>query len=267
MLITLLMFTCKSIYWKCERFVKETNLWFLSIDILKSVKMLVTSKRQVVEEEVTRFINVKEYQKQMREKMKYEQNRLNSFLAHSIWHIGPDKRRLAKAGLYCDHNGNTKCFSCGLFKRMSFWEEEDPETVHRVLKPNCKFIKGDNVPIEKYTHETVSMCGKRQDSEPTSGNALMIKSPQRKETNTKVKTQTKNDTDAKNQSPRGTKEGNTERKNNTLSPRLQPSSVQTGEPDKIPTTDRQTAERRAKVSVGKNLTDSEFCITLGFGLS
>ena len=234
-----------------------------------NLEMFVTTKRRVVEEEVTEFINVKEREKQMREKMKFLENRLHSFPRLSLL-LEPnfDKLRLAIAGFYNHDNLWTKCFSCGLWKTWSFWREgHDPETVHRTESPNCDFLKGDNVPINWYnyslTRKTISAPRKRQDSIPTPGNVMTRKrNPQRKESNTKLKSQTKNNTYSENQSPKETKEENTERKNNTFSP----SSVQTGESDKIPTTrkpqrpssdpaestiERQTPNRRAKVSIGK----------------
>ena len=229
--------------------------------------MLVTTKRRVVEEEVTRFINVVKREKQMREKMKCEENRLNSFPT-----ITYDTRRLAKAGFYYNLDGITECFSCGLLKALFFWEKGyDPEQVHRTRRPNCDFFKGGNVPIVRYncsfTRKKVPATGKRLDSKPALGNVMMRKqNPQRKESNTEVKSQTENNTYSENQSPKGTKEGNTERKNDTFSLELQRSSVPTGEPDEIlttckqqrpssvpaeSTTDRETPNRRAKVSVGK----------------
>ena len=86
------------------------------------------------------------------ESMKYEQNRLNSFT--SLWLALYQfdvsvAQRLAKAGFYYWSLGNTQCFSCGLSKHQSFWQQHDPETVHREESPNCKFITGqsENVPI------------------------------------------------------------------------------------------------------------------------
>ena len=93
--------------------------------------------------------------------MKYEQNRLDSFT--SQWFDDEQlfvsvRQRLAKAGFYYWGVGNTRCFSCGLYKPRTFWQEgHDPETVHHRESPNCEFITGqsDNVPIErgmKYEH-------------------------------------------------------------------------------------------------------------------
>ena len=210
--------------------------------------MLVTTKRRVVEEEVTRFINVEEHEKRMREKMKYEENRLHSFPSFKIakqWLNSAVKRRLAKAGFFFYGSDSTECSSCGLRKPLSFWRwAHDPETVHRTESPNCDFFKGDNVPIDGnnplFIRKTVSAPHKRQDSKLASGSVMMREqNHQRKENNTKVKLQTKTNTYSENQSPNGTKEGNTERKNNAFSPRLQPSSVQTVEPDKIQATCKQ----------------------------
>ena len=87
--------------------------------------------------------------------MRYEQKRLDTFDSMSLirYHrLGISVRqRLAKAGFYHWGFANTECFSCGLCKDLYFWEEgRDPETVHRALSPDCKFIKGqsDNVPID-----------------------------------------------------------------------------------------------------------------------
>ena len=229
--------------------------------------MFVTTKRRVVEEEVTEFIDVKEREKQIREKMRYERNRLNSFPVHWLYWIGL-RQRFAKAGFYYDSNDNIRCYSCGLIEP---WRGgHDLERIHRTKRPNCDFFKGDNIPLNryKYTPKTVPAPGKRQG----------------KETNRKLKAQTKNNTYSENQNPKETKEGNTERKNNSFSPRFQPASVETGEPDNIPTTCNQQrpssvrAESNTEKSIPKgsakvrvsqfflNLfylqrTDSHFCIT------
>ena len=85
--------------------------------------------------------------------MRYEQYWLRSF---PPWWLednqldASDRQHLAKAGFYRTIGDDTKCFSCGLYKCVTFWlEGHDPETVHRELSPNCKFITGqsDNVPI------------------------------------------------------------------------------------------------------------------------
>ena len=92
-------------------------------------------------------------QQEERERMKSEQNRLDSF--DPIW-LGcfnldiSVAQRLAKAGFYSLLRA-TECFSCGLSKHLSFWQEgHDPKKVHREESPNCKFITGqsDNVPID-----------------------------------------------------------------------------------------------------------------------
>ena len=85
--------------------------------------------------------------------MKYEENRLDSFDSSWLVYYQLDvsvAERLAKAGFY-KLSINTVCFSCGLCKRLSFWQEgHDPETVHREESPDCKFITGQsgNVPID-----------------------------------------------------------------------------------------------------------------------
>ena len=86
--------------------------------------------------------------------MRYEQNRLDSF--PSWWLDVSVAQRLAKAGFYYWGKGNTECFSCGLRRYFSFWlDGHDPETVHRQLSPDCKFITGqsDNVPIDNKLQE------------------------------------------------------------------------------------------------------------------
>ena len=84
--------------------------------------------------------------------MTYEQNRLDSF--PSGWlNVA---QRVAKAGFYCTYTGDTKCFSCGLYKHSSLWQTgHDPETVHREERPDCKFITGQsgNVPIDNKLQE------------------------------------------------------------------------------------------------------------------
>ena len=121
--------------------------------------MLKRTRRLVVEEEVTEVFTpnsleawVKQHLEQ-RERMKSEQNRLDSFDSRRLLMFELDvsvRQRLAKAGFYC-WSGGIECFSCGLNKSVYFWQEgHDPETVHREERPNCKFITGqsDNVPID-----------------------------------------------------------------------------------------------------------------------
>ena len=86
-------------------------------------------------------------------RMKYEQNRLDSFDSGWIDFYQLDftvAQRLAKAGFYCWDLGHTECFSCGLSKNSTFWRKRhNPETVHREERPDCLFVNGqsDNVPI------------------------------------------------------------------------------------------------------------------------
>ena len=92
------------------------------------------------------------------EQMRYEQNRLDSFPSwlFNHWFEVSVAQRLAKAGFYHWGLGDIKCFSCGLYKPMTFWlEGHDPETVHRRESPDCKFINGksDNVPKDTHTHQ------------------------------------------------------------------------------------------------------------------
>ena len=111
-----------------------------------------TTRRRVVEEEVTEVVSLEE---EKRQRMKYEQKRLDSFALslHKFFVLDVSvAQRLAKAGFYCSL-GNTECFSCGLSQPLSFWKEgHDPETVHREESPNCKFITGqsDNVSIREW---------------------------------------------------------------------------------------------------------------------
>ena len=126
--------------------------------------MMVTTKRRIVEEEVTEVVSVdnmldnlmkhrreerevqERLEQQERERMRHENNRLVSFPSYWL-----DSQCLAKAGFYY-YNHDTTCFSCELWKPESFWDERhDPEAVHREARPNCKFVTGqsDNVTIEK----------------------------------------------------------------------------------------------------------------------
>ena len=125
--------------------------------------MLKTTRRRIVEEEVTEVVSDEnsietwwKQQREERERMKSEQNRLNSF---NSWWLNVYQfdvsvaQRLAKAGFYRCGFSYTECFSCRLSKDRSFWKEgHDPETVHREERPNCQFITGqsDNVPIERW---------------------------------------------------------------------------------------------------------------------
>ena len=125
--------------------------------------MLTRTKRRVVEEEVTEIfrddfdiqarINQIKREREERERMKYEQNRLNSFHIWWLRNYQLDvsvKQHLAKAGFYRSSWGRTACFSCGLSKDVTFWwEGHDPETVHHEESPDCRFITGqsENVPI------------------------------------------------------------------------------------------------------------------------
>ena len=87
---------------------------------------------------------------EQREEMKYEQNRLDSFDSMFLDDCQLDVS-LAKAGFYCSCGGVTFCFSCGLYKSSSFWQEgHDPETVHRRESPDCNYVTGqsDNVSID-----------------------------------------------------------------------------------------------------------------------
>ena len=121
-----------------------------------------TRRRRVVEEEVTEVVSQnfegrKQYREQEQQYMKFEKNRQASFPPGWLHPYRLDvsiAQLLAKAGFYChDIFGNrTECFSCGLGKNWSFWQEgHDPETVHREERPNCLFVTGqsDNVPIRE----------------------------------------------------------------------------------------------------------------------
>ena len=90
----------------------------------------------------------------IREQMKYERHRLDSFNSGWVNKYPLElsvAQRLARAGFYHQWFGHTKCFSCELHKNSSFWEEaHDAETVHREESPDCKFTTGqsDNVPTD-----------------------------------------------------------------------------------------------------------------------
>ena len=132
----------------------------------RRVKMWTRTRRLVVEEEVIQVVDIDSYEanltreRERRERMKSEQNRLHSF--PSLWLAKYHQldvsvaQRLAKAGFYGSYGGYTQCFSCGLCKPLYFWRKGlDPETVHRRERPNCKFITGqsDNVPIDNELQE------------------------------------------------------------------------------------------------------------------
>ena len=127
---------------------------------------MLRTRRRVLEE-VTEVVSddfhieawVKQQEREERERMRYEQNRLDSF---ELWWLDVYQldvsvaQRLARAGFYYTFTVDTECFSCELSKDSSFWEEgHDPETVHREESPNCKFITGhsDNVPIDNELQE------------------------------------------------------------------------------------------------------------------
>ena len=122
--------------------------------------MLTTTRRRVVEEEVTEVVSptsaLEAWKREQREWMKHEQKRLDSFLSWWLDDCQLDisvAQRLAKAGFYRCGFSFTECYSCRLCKHWSFWREgQDPETVHREERPDCKFITGqsDNVPIERW---------------------------------------------------------------------------------------------------------------------
>ena len=78
----------------------------------------------------------------LRELMKYEQKRLYSFASSFLKDDQLDNASLARAGFYYSGHG-TKCFSCGMWKPLSVWQSGyDPMTVHRKLRPDCKFLTG-----------------------------------------------------------------------------------------------------------------------------
>ena len=91
----------------------------------------------------------------LREMMRFEKNRLDSFPSQWLNHQLDVNvvKCLAKAGFYYKPIGGTQCFSCGWHKPVSFWQEEhDPEEVHSKRRPNCKFVQGQsqNVPLEQH---------------------------------------------------------------------------------------------------------------------
>ena len=145
---------------KCVSYLKPTAGFNPRLCEYHIAKMLKRTRRRVVEEEVTEIVSDdgfeawEKQQREKRERMKFEQNRMDSF--PSWWlhrhHLDvSDARRLAKAGFYCTFGGITECFSCELCKTSSFWRQHDPETVHREERPNCEFItvitgQSDNVP-------------------------------------------------------------------------------------------------------------------------
>ena len=109
----------------------------------------------------------------LRELMRFEKNRLDSFPSQWLNHHQLDVhvvKHLAKAGFYYKPIGGTQCFSCGWHKPVSFWQEgHDPEEVHSKRRPNCKFVQGQsqNVPLEQhYIVQSQSIPGALRPEKP-----------------------------------------------------------------------------------------------------
>ena len=139
----------------------------MSEDVDVGVKMLVTRRRvRVVEEEVTEVITNTNNTDTRRELKRYEKNRLETFPSWLCDSYKVNPQHLARAGFYCTESGGTECFSCGMWKYSSYWQEgHDPDAVHHKERPNCLFVNGlsDNVPISNeeqgVRHQTLSPDG------------------------------------------------------------------------------------------------------------
>ena len=125
--------------------------------------------------------------------MKYEQNRLDSF---DSWWLDKYQldisvaQRLAKAGFYYWGLGDTKCFSCGLSRFLTFWKEgHNPETVHRRESPNCKFITGqsDNVPIDNELQENTKTSTETSDPRVSGSRRFPISKSSKSKQNQEVR--------------------------------------------------------------------------------
>ena len=137
-----------------------------------TVKMLVAS-RQCVKNEMPQVNVDHDFSLTLREMMRFEKNRLDSFPSQWLNHHHLDVnvvKRLTKAGFYYKPIGGTQCFSCGWSKPVSFWlEEHDPETVHSKRRSTCEFVQGQsqNVPLEQhYIVQTQSISGAARPEKP-----------------------------------------------------------------------------------------------------
>ena len=227
------------------------------------LRMLMRTRRRVVEEEVTQVIShdnsIEAWIDQKPERMNNEQDRLNSFdCDDSI------AQRLARAGFYFSGIGVTECFSCRLWKSMSFWQSShfwqkgrDPEMVHRQESPDCEFLNGqsDNVPIRnenpntnQFTNKSLSLPNKSQD--PTSGLGSVVKTDQHLNVNENSTTDklTKKNVDS---TSRRNHEGDVIKRTNQFSTNLRPSSPHTREPDSSLTTYMQ--QRLPSISAPSNM--------------
>ena len=134
--------------------------------------MLVAS-RQCVKDEMPQVNLDQDFSLTLRELMRFEKNRLDSFPSQWLNHHQLDVhvvKHLAKAGFYYKPIGGTQCFSCGWHKPLSFWQEgHDPEEVHSKRRPNCKFVQGQsqNVPLEQhYIVQSQSIPGAARPEKP-----------------------------------------------------------------------------------------------------
>ena len=123
-------------------------------------------KVKLWEKKVTEVITDSNNNGTRREQMRYEKNRLETFPSWLCDCYQVNTQHLAKAGLYHTVSGGTECFSCGMWKYSSYWQEgHDPDAVHCKERPNCLFVKGlsDNVPISNeeqgVRHQTLSPDG------------------------------------------------------------------------------------------------------------
>ena len=131
------------------------------------------ARRQCLKDEMPQVNIDQDFSLTLREMMRFEKNRLDSFPSQWLNHHQLDVsvvKRLAKAGFYYKPIGGTQCFSCGWHKPASFWQEgHDPKEVHSKRRPNCKFVQGQsqNVPLEQhYIVHTQSIPGASRPEKP-----------------------------------------------------------------------------------------------------
>ena len=146
-------------------------------------------------------------------RMKYEENRLDSFCSYWPNFHQTDvsvAQRLVRAGFYLTGGTrSTVCFSCGLRGPLAYWlQGHDPETVHHEKSPNCQFINGqrDNVAIGDENLNNSQFTSLLQD--PT------VRNPSRNQ-------------------------GDANKRTHKFNYKLLPSGTQTWEPDSTPATHQQ----------------------------
>jgi len=89
--------------------------------------------------------------------MRYEENRLNSFIRGKWKETHGDARALAKAGFFFYRKNQIVCYACNLV--LTQWNPYlVPMDVHFAKTPHCKFVNGaaDNVPISRDESTSIS---------------------------------------------------------------------------------------------------------------